>query len=312
MRVARIVLLGLGALLASCGGEPPVPGPATRSGPPTVAATFELLGEIARRLGGEDVRVIAPLPPDEDPAWWRPTGDVVSALQQADVVLANGASYERWLDKVSLPRARLVKTTALIKEPLRKVKDATVHSHGPGGAHSHEGLDGYTFVDPTLLREQVEAVRRALRGVAPHASERIDARAQALDDELAATAAAAAALRRPGEHEVVVTAHPVYGYLARRLGWTTVDVAWVPDKAPDAAALAHLKERLAGHEASVLLWPWTPPAETVTAVEAATGLRSVVVPIGDVLLPEDRAAGRDVLAAFRAGLQRLDDALRAR
>lgn len=311
MRLASIVLLGLGLLVAGCGGETSAPGPAARSGPPTVAATFELLRVIATRLGGDDVRVIAPLPDDEDPAWWRPTGEAVSALQKADVVLANGAGYERWLDKVSLPRARLVKTTALIKEPLRKVKDATVHSHGPGGAHSHEGLDGYTFVDPSLLREQAEAVRRALRAVRPDAAERIDARAKALDDELAATAKAAAAVRRLSAGQVIVTAHPVYGYLARRLGWTTVDLAWVPEKAPDAAALDQLKERLAGHAAWVLLWPWTPSAETTAAVEAATGLTSVVLPIGDVSLPKDRAAGRDVLAAFRAGLERLDAALRA-
>ncbi|MGE0192888.1 MAG: metal ABC transporter substrate-binding protein [Planctomycetota bacterium] len=307
-RPLRVLLLAA-LVLGGC-GDPPAPGgTAPRSGPPTVAVTFELLRVVASRLGGDDVRVVAPLPADEDPAWWRPTGEAISVLQQADSVLANGARFERWLDKVNLPRGRLVKTTALIDEPLRKIQDATVHSHGPGGAHSHEGLDGHTFVDPTLLRRQVEAVRRTLGALAPAAAARIDERAKVLDDELASTATRLAALRKPHDGEVIVAAHPVYGYLARRLGWTTIDLDWVEERTPDAAALAELQQQLDGRTARVLLWPWTPARETVQAVEAATGLASVVLPIGDVLLPEDRAAGRDVLAAFRAGVDRLAAAL---
>ncbi len=298
------------AVAPSCGDGSRPGAPSPSEGPPVVATTTAILFEIASRLGGDDVRVVAPIPMGQDPAWWKPSGEEIAAFQRADLVLANGARYERWLDRANLPRSRLVKTTALVREPLLKVKDASVHSHGPGGAHSHEGIDGHTFVDPTLLRDQAEAARRALKALVPAAAGAIDERHAALDKDLSALADALAAIERPAEGEAIVASHPVYGYLARRLGWSLVNLDWVPDVVPDGDALAEAERRLAGRRPRAILWPSPPRADVQAKVAERFDAPAVVFPIGDTLGVDDRAAGRGAISALQAGIERLAGALR--
>jgi len=50
-----------------------------------------------------------PMCQEIDPAYWKPTPKEVSAMQQADLIILNGASYEQWLKNVSVPPSKLVK-----------------------------------------------------------------------------------------------------------------------------------------------------------------------------------------------------------
>ena len=66
----------------------------------------------AERIGGEHVQAVCPAPADEDPAYWKPDGDMVAAFQQADLILMNGADYAKWVPKVTLSENRMVNTSA--------------------------------------------------------------------------------------------------------------------------------------------------------------------------------------------------------
>ena len=60
----------------------------------------------ARRIGGDRVVVEFPAPADIDPAFWNPGAATVVSYQEADLVLLNGATYAKWVAKVSLPPSR--------------------------------------------------------------------------------------------------------------------------------------------------------------------------------------------------------------
>ena len=47
-----------------------------------------------------------------DPAYWKPGAEDISAMQESDLIVLNGASYETWLANVSLSQAKLVDTAA--------------------------------------------------------------------------------------------------------------------------------------------------------------------------------------------------------
>ncbi len=66
----------------------------------------------AERIGGEHVKVVFPAPANVDPAYWMPDVKTISDYQQADLILLNGAGYAKWVNKVSLPRLRMVNTSA--------------------------------------------------------------------------------------------------------------------------------------------------------------------------------------------------------
>ena len=70
----------------------------------------------AQRIAGHDAKVVFPAQAKGDPAFWAPDAQAVAEFQQADLILLNGANYAKWLDRVSLPRFRLVNTSAGFKD----------------------------------------------------------------------------------------------------------------------------------------------------------------------------------------------------
>jgi zinc transport system substrate-binding protein len=91
----------------------------------------------------------------------------VLAFQSADVILLNGASYSKWLDKVTLPRRKLVNTSQLFKDRYIQAQNVTTHRHGPQGKHAHAGLAFTTWIDFQQAIQQAEAVLNAVVNLTP-------------------------------------------------------------------------------------------------------------------------------------------------
>ncbi len=121
----------------------------------------------AERIGGETSTVVFPAPADEDPAYWSPDPDVIAAYQGADLILLNGAGYAAWVQRASLPEARLVDTSAGFRDQLIPLEEGVTHSHGPQGAHTHTGKAFTTWLDPSLAILQARAVRDAFAKARP-------------------------------------------------------------------------------------------------------------------------------------------------
>ncbi len=251
----------------------------------------------------EPVHVTFPAPPDVDPASWSPGRAVVADYQRADLVLRNGASYEKWVQRASLPLATQVDTSKSFAERLIAIENAVEHSHGPQGAHSHSGTAFTTWLDPVLATAQAKAVRDALVRARPNGAEGFHAGFDALAGELAdldreLRAVFAEAPRRP-----LLASHPVYQYLARAFELNLESVHWEPGEAPDAAGWTELDALLAEHPATVMLWEGEPLAQTAELL-ARRGVRVAVFdPCGN------RPAQGDYLAAMRANAARLAELL---
>ena len=270
---------------------------------PVIVAVNAPLAEFAARLAGGAAEVVLPVPEGVDATLWRPAIAEIQQVQQADLILLNGAGFAQWAERVSLPRARVVDTSrGFADRPIET--EAITHSHGPDGAHSHARTAAFTFLDPALAALQAEAVANALaaRGLVPEAE--LTARRDALAADLAALAAAAERIAEAGDGAVLIATHPRYHYLARATGLTIHALDWEAGAAPDAARLSDLAARAAETGAVALLWEAEPPAEARAAVRAL-GLADAIVP--SFAAP---AAG-DFSARLGAALAKLETALAA-
>ena len=153
---------------------------------PTIAVVNYPLKYFAERIGGDRIKVVFPIPPDVDPAFWLPKPNGVLAFQAADLILLNGATYSKWLNKVSLPRRKLVNTSQSFKEQYIEVKDLTTHRHGPQGAHAHAGMAFTTWIDFQLAIRQAEAVHAALERLVPEQKKQFETNFSRLKDDLLA------------------------------------------------------------------------------------------------------------------------------
>ncbi len=265
---------------ASAGTTTPAEAP--KSGKPQVLVANYPLQYFAQRMAGDTVEVKFLAPKDEDPAFWQPDEKAIAVFQGADLILMNGATYSKWADKVTLPEAKVVDTSAAFANNFIMVTDVVTHSHGPGGEHSHNGTAFTTWIDFKQASLQAKAVRDALVKLAPAAKETIEKNAEALVDDLDALDERMSALSRRMVSQPLVASHPVYHYLARRYGLNLRAVLWEPEAAPDDKAMADLNATLAGHRARWMIWEGEPAKESVEKLDLI-GIKSVVFdPCGNV------------------------------
>jgi len=234
-----------------------------------------------------------------DPAFWKPSDEAVGEMQKADLILLNGATYEKWLDHVSLPGGVQVDTSFEFSPWFIMLEDATTHSHGAAGEHSHAGTAFTTWLDMSQAKQHAQAILAELLKQLPESREQLESRAASLSGELDQLDAELKELGAQIGDQPLMASHPVYQYLARQYGLDIESVLWEPETVPDADAMAELKKELAEHPAKWMIWEGQPATESVEKLKAL-GLESVVFnPCGNH--PEEG----DWLSVMRDNLERL-------
>ena len=283
----------------------PVPADAEK---PIVCTTNYPLRYFVERIASPVVEVRFLVPGNVDPAYWRPDPDDVLAMQEADLIVLNGASYESWLKNVSLPPSRMVDTTEGLQDRLIPLDEETTHSHGLEGEHEHSGTAFTTWLDPTLAAAQARAVKDALAARWPEHSDRFEAQLAGLIEQLTKLDADVQQTVADNPELPVLFSHPVYQYLARRYRLNSRSVHWEPDQMPDEAAWQELRAIVEEFPTSWMIWESTPLREVGERLESI-GIRSVVFdpcantpPSGDFLsvMSDNVQALRLVFAAGNA------------
>lgn len=265
----------------------------------SVYTTFYPTTYFAERIAGGLVPVVCPLPADADPIFWQPPREALAAYQQAALVVLNGASFEKWVDTASLPADRTVVAGDLPPEQLIRYENAVVHKHGPAGEHSHEGIDGHTWLDPEIARLQVETIVSAMAGRWPQHADAFDANAAQLLADLADLDRRLRATPPPP----LLASHPAYNYLAKRYGWDIDNLDLDPEQMPTDGQVADIRARLAERPVKLLLWEGEPLPEIAARLESELGLESVLFSPCETT-PESG----DFLSAMEANIDRLANA----
>ena len=215
---------------------------------PVIAVANYPLAYFAERLVGDLAEVLFPVPPGTDPSFWRPSIADISAMQAAQVIALNGAGFSDWTTKVSLPRARIIDTSAGFADAYIATETIT-HSHGEAGTHSHTGTASYTWLDFGLAARQADALAARLIRAMPQSEATILTNLLALNADLAALDAAAKALRAP---LAAIASHPRYQWQA-------------------------LEQKISESGATLFIWEAT-PSDDARARIATLGLTDVVFP----------------------------------
>lgn len=277
--------------------------------PDQILTTTYPLAYFAERIAGGLVRVACVVPAGEDPAAWTPPRDALKRLQDGELIITNGATFEEWVPTASLPAARTIDTARVFKSEFITLK-AVTHSHGPQGAHTHAGTDGHTWLDPVNAVRQAEAILRAMQKRWPQHEKAFGDNFAALAADIKSTctlAVDAAALRSV----TILASHPAYNYLARRLGFPVANIDLPPDAEPTSEQWAALKAALppasstSAARPAIVLFESEPLPSTATFLRTQWGVQPVVFSPA-----ETRADGDpDYLATMHDNFRRLSDAI---
>ncbi len=241
----------------------------------TVYAVNYPLQYFAQRIAGEQAEVILPVPPDIDPAFWQPDVKAIAGFQQADIILLNGAGYAQWLNRVSLPRRKLVDTSAGFSDHYIQAAGDITHSHGREGDHSHTGTVFTTWLDFSQAIQQAEAIFKALQRQRPDDSALFAENFSRLQQDLQALDAAMLALSGQATDRHFMASHPIYQYLARRYRLELDVMTWEPDEFPEQLQWQRFMQMRQQQPARWMLWEARPLEQT--ALKLADAGVSVVV-----------------------------------
>ena len=130
----------------------------------TVIASFYPLYEFASRVVGDRAEVSSLVPAGIEPHDWEPTAEGISRGHSADVMVINGAGFEKWADEMKAKV--IVNTSEGIEFDHKEEKGAEDEEHGHGGAvvvvvgvNPHIWLDP---LDPMLAKHQIDKIRNVM------------------------------------------------------------------------------------------------------------------------------------------------------
>ena len=277
---------------------------------PRIAVTNEPMRYFAETLAGDFAEVVNRLPTKIDPEFWRPKDADIAAIQKADLILMNGATYEKWAVTAPLPYSRMVDTSLGFADKFIFVENAVTHSHGGSSEHSHGGTASITWLDLKQASQQAASAGAALADAFPAEAKGIKQRTQELVTSLKKLdqdmRKAAQPLREDPKKVIVLASHSYYQYWSRAYGVKVASLSWEPDVDPTPKDLADFEKLRSQHpEARFFLWDETPSEANEAAIKRA-GLTSII------LTPAANSpSDGDFFRAMKANVARLTAATRA-
>lgn len=173
-------------------------------------ATFSILADFVKQVGGDRVSVQALVGPNGDAHVYQPSPGDAKTLSEARVVFTNGLGFEGWI-------ARLIKasgTKAAIIVATKNVKPRRMDEVG------HAEIDPHAWQSVPNAKTYVANIRDALAAADPEGKAAYEANATAYLSKLDALDAEirAAVGKIPGDRRRIITTHDAFGYFAAAYG----------------------------------------------------------------------------------------------
>ncbi|MEB3161342.1 MAG: metal ABC transporter substrate-binding protein [Synechocystis sp.] len=254
---------------------------------PVVYVTNYPLQYFAERIVGNTIKINYLVPPNIDPAFWQPTSQDIAQMQAGDLIFVNGATYEKWLNTVSLSEAKLVNTSVSFQDRYIAAPSGSVHRHGPEGEHQHTGTAFTTWLDFKQAIAQADAIRGALTKLRPDLAETFQGNFETLKQDLEAFDQQLLDITANKHQIPLLASHPVYQYFARAYGLNLKSLHWEPDDVPTEVQWQELQKLLQSHPAQWIIWEDTPNPETVAQLKQLNINSLVFNPLGNQSDPED-------------------------
>jgi len=240
--------------------------PAYASDKVNVVATFSILADFVRNVGGDRVEVTALVGPGADAHVYTPSPSDAKKIAAAKLVVVNGLGLEGWLP-------RLVKSSGGNATTL--VASSGITPLRPGGGH-HAEADPHAWQSVANAKIYVGNIRDALMtadpdGAATYRSnaEQYLARLDALDREVREAVA-----QIPPERRKVISSHEAFGYFAAAYGVAFVAPQGVSTESePSARDLATIIRQIRKENIPAVFLENISDPRLVERIAAETGAR---------------------------------------
>ena len=217
-----------------------------------VVASFYPLAFFTQEIGGEKVTVKQLIPDNTEVHNWQPSSADLLAIEDADVIIYNGASLDHWFKDDILPV--IDSSDKVIVETTEGIQLLETGQETDEQEHEHEGnYDPHTWLSPFIAKQQAQNIYEALvrkdqnnEGYYNERWQTLKARFEELDNDYLT------GLSTKGKDEIFVS-HSAFGYLADRYGFEQYGVIGISaDEQPSTQVYTKIVEMMMEHEIYVV------------------------------------------------------------
>lgn len=211
--------------------------------PLTIVAAENFYGDLAHQIAGPHATVVSILSnPDQDPHLFEADASTARALANATIVIANGADYDPWMDKL---------LGASKAENRMEIVVADLVGKKPGD-------NPHLWYDPATMKATAAKLAEDLGKIdAAHKAE-YAANAQKFVASLAPLDAKVTEMKSHYAGVPVTASEPVFGYMAQALGLDmrnqTFQTAVMNNTEPSPTDVAAFEADLKTHKVKVMLY----------------------------------------------------------
>lgn len=283
--------------------------------PIKVVASFSILGDFVRQVGGDRVELTVIAGPGQDAHVYEPRPADVAAVSRADLIVVNGLHFEGFLERLIKAGAGKAPVAALSAGAALLPADAQhdeQHHHVDNKDDDHEHHDPHAWQSVPNAQIYIRNLAQALCDVDNEGCDTYRANAQAyvtqlgeLDAELRASLGSLAAQERS-----LLTAHAAFRYFGHTYGLSFLSPTGVStDAEATAADMRRLVEQLRQQEVAAIFLEKNANPRLVQRLASETGMKvggllyadTLSAPGGeaDTYLDMMRHNGRTIVAAIR-------------
>ena len=196
-------------------------------------ASFSILADMVRRIGGDLVNVVSLVPVDADAHTYQPTASDSRALTSAALLVENGLGLEGWMARLgtasSFRGVRVIATTGVIPRTMREGTETSIDPHA--------------WQNPRNGVIYARNIAEGLAQASPGQAEFWRAKAAAYINEIEQADAWIAAQFDPIPPAArrIITTHDAFGYYGDRYGVSFLAAEGIStDSEPSAKGIAAL------------------------------------------------------------------------
>lgn len=243
----------------------------------SVVATFSIIGDFARQVGGDRIELRTLVGPNGDAHVYEPRPADAIALARADVVLVNGLLFEGFLSRLiqasgtSAPVVELTEGAEILRDP----EGGHYHYYGDRAVFHEAPYDAHAWQSVANAKVYVQNIARAFCEADAEGCQTYEENAQAYVGELTALESEVrqAVDAIPEDRRVAVVAHNAFRYFERDYGVTFLAPQGVSTESEASAAdVASLIREIRERRAAAVFAENIADARLVEQIASEAGL----------------------------------------
>lgn len=268
---------------------------ATAAEPLKVVASFSIIGDLAKNVGGDRVEITTLVGPNGDAHVYEPRPADAAALSSAAIVLVNGAQFEGFLPRLveasgsKAPVVEVSKGIELLKSEEEHHHGEEAHEGGHDDAHDekeaeaghdhghhHGAFDPHAWQSVANVQVYVTNIAAAFCAADAAGCDVYKANADAYNQKLASLDAEIRAdvAAIPADKRTIITSHDAFGYFEHAYGLKFIAPEGVStDAEASAADVAALIRQVREDKAAAIFVENITNANLINQIASETGLK---------------------------------------